>query len=332
MKLYGFPGIGKLAATIFLAAATILPYAAALNAQSPPATVGVLTPVLHYEPVFNGLREGLEMLGYRENREVKFLVEDTKSSLDTLAERAAKLVAAKPDVLFTVATAPAIAVKQATQAIPIVFTIVGDPVQTGLVAGFGSSKNNLTGISSFGAQLSGKRLEILKEIAPRTKKVLAIVPIKEASGLVSFKYLAEGAKKLSLQIVRRDVTTREEMRNLLKEKWAGTVDAVFNVPSVLVVSLMESIVEMANRERLPLISFEQTHVQMGALATYSGGFRESGIQAAKLVFKLLRGTKPADLPIETPDRLMLAVNLAAAKAIGLRIPRTVLERADRLVE
>ena len=332
MKLYGFPGIGKLAATIFLAAATILPYAAALNAQSPPATVGVLTPGLHYEPVFNGLREGLEMLGYRENREVKFLVEDTKSSLDTLAERAAKLVAAKPDVLFTVATAPAIAVKQATQAIPIVFTIVGDPVQTGLVAGFGSSKNNLTGISSFGAQLSGKRLEILKEIAPRTKKVLAIVPIKEASGLVSFKYLAEGAKKLSLQIVRRDVTGKEETDHVLKKKWAGTVDAVFNVPSVLVVSLMESIVEMANRERLPLISFEQTHVQMGALATYSGGFRESGIQAAKLVSNILRGTKPADLPIETPDRLMLAVNLATAKAIGLKIPRTVLERADRLVE
>jgi len=332
MKLYGFPGIGKLAATIFLAAATILPYAAALNAQSPPATVGVLTPGLHYEPVFNGLREGLEKLGYHENREVRFIVEDTKGSLDNLAERAAKLVAAKPDVLFTVATAPTVAAKQATQTIPIVFTIVGDPVNTGLVAAFGSSRNNLTGVSFFAAQLSGKRLELLKEIAPRAKKVLAVVPIKEASGQISFKYLEEGAKKLSLQIVRRDVTTREEMGNLLKEKWAGTVDAVFNVPSVLVVSLMESIVEMANRERLPLISFEQTHVQMGALATYSGGFRESGIQAAKLVFKLLRGTKPADLPIETPDRLMLAVNLAAAKAIGLRIPRTVLERADRLVE
>jgi len=301
-------------------------------AQTSVPAVGVLTPGVNYEPVFNGLREGLEKLGYHENREVRFIVEDTKGSLDNLAERAAKLVAAKPDVLFTVATAPTVAAKQATQTIPIVFTIVGDPVNTGLVAAFGSSRNNLTGVSFFAAQLSGKRLELLKEIAPRAKKVLAVVPIKEASGQISFKYLEEGAKKLSLQIVRRDVTTREEMGNLLKEKWAGTVDAVFNVPSVLVVSLMESIVEMANRERLPLISFEQTHVQMGALATYSGGFRESGIQAAKLVFKLLRGTKPADLPIETPDRLMLAVNLAAAKAIGLRIPRTVLERADRLVE
>ena len=332
MKLYDFPGIGKLAATIFLATATIFSYAAALDAQTPPATVGVLTPGLHYEPVFDGLREGLEKLGYRENREVKFLVEDTKGSLDTLAKRAAKLVGARPDVLFTVATASAVAAKQATEAIPMVFTVVGDPVRSGLVAAFGSSRNNLTGVSSFAAQLSGKRLDLLKEIAPQAKKVLAVVPIKEASGRISFEYLEEGAKKLSLQIVRRDVTTSDEMGNLLKEKWADTVDAVFNVPSVLVVSLMELIVEKAKKERLPLISFEQTHVQMGALASYAGGFRESGIQAAKLVFKILRGAKPSDLPIEIPDRLILSVNLTTAKAIGLKIPRTVLDRADRLVE
>jgi ABC-type uncharacterized transport system substrate-binding protein len=332
VKLYRFPRIGKLPVTIFLTTATIFSYAAVLDAQSPPATVGILTPGLHYEPVFHGLREGLEKLGYRENREVKFIVEDTKGNLDALAEKAAKLVAAKPDVLFTVATAPTAAAKQATQTIPIVFTVVGDPVNTGLVAAFGSSKNNLTGVSFYAAQLSGKRLELLKEIAPQAKKVLAVVPINESSGQISFKYLDKAAKKLSLQIVRRDVTNKAEMDHLLMEKWTGRVDAVFNVPSVLVVSLMESIVEMAKRERLPLISFEQTHVHMGALATYSGGFRESGIQAAKLVSNILRGAKPADIPIETPDRLMLAVNLATAKAIGLKIPRTVLERTDRLVE
>jgi putative ABC transport system substrate-binding protein len=301
-------------------------------AQTSVPTVGVLTPGGTYEPVFNGLREGLEKLGYRENREVRFIVEDTRGSLDTLAERAVKLVAAKPDVLFTVATASAAAAKQATQAIPIVFTIVGDPVNTGLVAGFGSSKNNLTGISSFNAQLSGKRLELLKEIAPKTKQVLAIVPIKEASGLVSFKYLEESAKKLSLQIVRRDVTTKEGMDNLLKEKWGGTVDAVFNVPSVFVSSLLELIVDKAKKERLPLISFEHAHAQMGALASYAGDYREFGIQGAKVVTKVLKGIKPADLPIETPDRLILTVNLATAKAIGLKIPRTVLDRVDRLVE
>jgi putative ABC transport system substrate-binding protein len=231
-----------------------------------------------------------------------------------------------------VATASAAAAKRATNAIPIVFTIVGDPVQTGLVAGFGSSKNNLTGISSFNAQLSGKRLELLKEIAPQAKRVLAIVPIKEASGLVSFKYLEESAKKLSLQIVRRDVTGKEEMDNLLKEKWAGTVDAVFNVPSVFVSSLLELIVDKAKKERLPLISWEHTHTQMGALASYAGDYREFGIQGAKVVTKVLKGIKPADLPIETPDRLILSVNLTTAKAIGLRIPRTVLDRVDRLVE
>ncbi|HJX11062.1 MAG TPA: ABC transporter substrate-binding protein, partial [Candidatus Binatia bacterium] len=289
MKLNGLLRIGYLKAAICLSTAVIFSHAAALDAQSQPVTVGVLTPGLHYESVFNGLREGLEKLGYRENREVKFIVEDTRGSLDVLAERAANLVGARPDVLVTVATASAVAAKQATQAIPIVFTVVGDPVRSGLVAAFGASRNNLTGVSFFAAQLSGKRLELLREIAPQAKKVLAVVPIKEASGRISFEYLEESAKKLSLQIVRRDVTTSDEMENLLKTKWADTVDAVFNVPSVLVVSLMESIVEKATKERLPLISFEQMHVQMGALASYSGGFRESGIQAAKLVFKILRG-------------------------------------------
>lgn len=173
--------MGKFIVTIVLATAVIFAHAAALNAQSPAATVGVLTPGLTYDLAFHGLRDGLERRGYRENRDIRFIVEDTKGSLEKLSERAAKLVSARPDVLFTVATALSVAAKQATQTIPIVFAIVGDPVQTGLVAGFGSSKNNVTGVVTFSAQLMGKRLEVLKEIAPQTKKVLAIVPVKKPS-------------------------------------------------------------------------------------------------------------------------------------------------------
>jgi len=332
MKLYGYPSMGKFIATIVLATAVIFPHAAALNAQSPAATVGVLTPGLTYDLAFHGLRDGLERRGYRENRDIRFIVEDTKGSLDNLSERAAKLVSARPDVLFTIATAPSVAAKQATQTIPIVFAIVGDPVQTGLVAGFGSSKNNVTGVVTFSAQLSGKRLEVLKDIAPQTKKVLAVVPVKEAIGLVSFTLLEEGAKKLGLSVVRRNVSNKEEFEQLLQEKWAGKVDAVLGVPSVLVSGLMEVIVEKTKKERLPLISFNHTHTQLGALASYSGDFRELGLQGAKIVSKVLKGTKPSDIPIETPDHLFLSINLTTAKAIGVNVPRKVLSRADRLVE
>lgn len=332
MKLYGYPSMGKFIATIVLATAVIFPHAAALSAQSPAATVGVLTPGLTYDLAFHGLRDGLERRGYRENRDIRFIVEDTKGSLDKLSERAAKLVSARPDVLFTIATAPSVAAKQATQTIPIVFAIVGDPVQTGLVAGFGSSKNNVTGVVTFGAQLMGKRLEVLKEIAPQTKKVLAIVPVKETIGLVSFKFLEEGAKKLGLQIVRRNVTNKEEFDQYLRGKWAGTVDAVLVVPSVLMSGLMELIVEKTKMERLPLISFDHTHTQQGALASYSGDFQELGIQGARIVSKVLKGTRPANIPIETPDHLFLSINITTAQAIGINIPRKVLRRADRLVE
>jgi putative ABC transport system substrate-binding protein len=332
MTLDGYPRTGKLMATIFVAAAAIYPLATALNAQSPAATVGVLTPGLTYEPAFTGLRDGLEKLGYRENREIRFIVEDTKGGIDKLSECALRLVSARPGALFTVATAPAVAAKQATKTIPIVFAIVGDPVQTGLVAGFGSSKNNVTGVVTFGVQLMAKRLEVLKEIAPQTKKVLVIVPTKEPIGMVSLKFLEEGAEKLGLKIVRRDVAHKKEFEQLLRENWAGTADAVFSVPSVLVASMMAAMVQKTKKEHLPLIALDATHTQMGALASYSGDFRDFGIQGAKLLAKILRGAKPADIPIETPDRLLLAINITTAKDIGINIPRKVLSRADRLVE
>jgi putative ABC transport system substrate-binding protein len=332
MTLDGYPRPGKLIATIFVAAAAMYSLATALNAQSPAATVGVLTPGLTYEPAFTGLRDGLEKLGYREKREIRFIVEDTKGGIDKLSECASRLVSARPDALFTVATAPAVAAKQATKTIPIVFAIVGDPVQTGLVAGFGSSKNNVTGVVTFGAQLMAKRLEVLKQIAPQTKKVLAIVPTQEPIGMVSLKFLEEGAKKLGLKIVRRDVAHKKEFEQLLRENWAGIADAVFSVPSVLVASMMAAIVQKTKKERLPLIALDATHTQMGALASYSGDFRDFGIQGAKLLAKILRGAKPADIPIETPDRLLLAINITTAKDIGINIPRKVLSRADRLVE
>ena len=332
MTFDDYPRMGKFMATTLAAAAMIYPLAAVLNAQSPAATVGVLTPGLTYEPAFTGLRDGLEKLGYRGNRAIRFIVEDTKGGLDKLSECASRLVSAGPDALFAVATAPAMAAKQATKTIPIVFAIVGDPVQTGLVAGFGSSKNNVTGVVTFGAQLMAKRLEMLKEIAPQTKTVLAIVAVKEPIGMVSLKFLEEGAKKLGLKIIRKNVAHKEEFEQLLREKWAGTADAVFSVPSVLVASMMAAIVEKTKKERLPLIALDATHTQMGALASYSGDFRDFGIQGAKLLAKVLNGAKPADIPIETPDRLLLTINITTAKDIGISIPRKVLSRADRLVE
>ena len=317
---------------VFLGVAGMICACSPAGAAASIPTVGVLTPGLTYDPVLNGLRKGLEKLGYKEGRTLEFVVEDSKRSLLDFAPRAAKLVEAKPDVLFTVGTATTLAVKRATGTIPIVFTLVGDPVQTGVIAGFASSGNNLTGVSSYAAPLSGKRLELLTEIAPKAKNVLLIVAAEESAARISARFVEEAAKKMGVQLHRRDVAGAGDIIKLLNEKLSEAADAIFLLQSLLVMDHVDAIVKKAKQERLPLIVNEQAVVEKGALASYGGDFRLFGLQAAKLVAKVLKGSKPSDIPIETPDRFVLTINLNTAKAIGLKIPRKVLERADKLVE
>lgn len=304
-----------------------------LAAQSSPSVVGVLIPGAAYKPVLEGLREGLSAVGYRGEVNIKFLVEAAGGERESYDSAAAKLVGAKPDVIVTVTSASTAAARKATTVIPIVFTSIGAPVEAGLVASFASSGNNLAGISSYAVPLSGKRLELLREITPRSKKVLVIVSVKEPISQIGAQHTEAAAKKIGVQILRREVANAEDVEKALVSRWAGAADAVLAVPSVLTqAKYIEEMIKKANQERLPLVVYEDTLVTTGALASYGSNRRLTGLQAAKLVAKLLKGARPADLPIETPDRFILSVNLATAKAIGLRIPRTVLDRVDRLVE
>lgn len=314
-----------------LTALAMLFAAATAMALSASASIAVLTPGLSYEPVLDGLREGLLKFGYREGKNLTLTLEDSKGETANLDGRVAKLIEAKPDLIFTVATAHTAAAKQATGTIPIVFSVVGDPVQAQLAASFASSRNNLTGVSTHSALLAAKRLELLKDLAPRAKSVLVIVSINEASANLGLPYLDEPAKKMALRLVRRDVSGAEEFEKLLAEKWTR-VDAVFPMPSVLVAQNIQGLIGKANKERLPLIVSEESRVRTGALASYGPDFRLIGAQSAKLVVKVLKGTKPADIPIETPDPLVLTINRSAAKAISLKIPDKILERADRIFD
>ncbi len=323
-KLLELSVVGLLALAMLFAAATA-------TAQSTSASIGVLTPGLNFAPVLDGLREGLGKFGYREGKNLTFTLEDTKGETANLNGRAAKLIEAKPDLIFTVSTAHTAAAKQATGTIPIVFTVVGDPVQAQLAASLASSRNNVTGVSSHSARLTAKRLELLKDLAPRAKSVLVIVSINEASAKAGLPYLDEPAKKMGLHLVRRDVSSGEEFEKLLAEKWTS-VDAVFPMSSVLFAKYMQGVVAKANKERLPVIVSDESRVQSGALASYGTDFHLIGVQSAKLVVKVLKGTKPADIPIETPDPLVLTINRRTAKAIGLKIPDKILERADRIFD
>ena len=307
-----------------LAAASLIAGVANIAAQPAPVTIGVLTPGLNFDPVLVGLHEGLEKLSYRDGANLKFIIEDSKGDLAGLASRVAKLVEAKPAVLFTVVTPPSLAAKQATNTIPIVFAGVVDPIQSGLVPSFASSGNNLTGVTAHTAYLSGKRLEVLKAIIPQVRKVLAIVSTKEVVAQISLKQLEDASLKLGVKIIHQDVANTEDLEKLLARRWAGEVDAVFHLPSIFVEKSMERLTDKFNKERLPVIVHDDSLLRMGALASYGTDFRLLGFQSAKLVAKVLKGIKPSDIPIETPDQLVLTINQRNAKAIGLKIPYTTM--------
>jgi putative ABC transport system substrate-binding protein len=294
--------------------------------------VAVLTHGLTARPVLEGLQEELAKLGFVAGKNVTLTVEDTHGVVPDLVQRAARLAAAEPDVLVTVGTIHTTAARKATDHVPIVFTYVGDPLRSGLVASYASSQNNLTGISVYSGPLSGKRLEILQEIAPDIKRILALVAAKESIAESSFQVLDETAKKLGIQVLRHDVTTREEIEQVLRDTPTGSVDAIFHVPSALMSGYIDLLIQKARQEKLPLMVHEDSMVEQGALASYGANFRVMGAQTAKLVAKILKGAKPSEIPIQTPDKILLTINLTTAKAIGLGLALSVLERADHLVE
>jgi putative ABC transport system substrate-binding protein len=300
--------------------------------QGPPARIAVLTPGLTLTAVHEGLQEGLARLGYKTGQNITFVVEDTKGSTVDLAPRAAKLLAAKPDLLFTVASVHSSAAKQATATAPIVFTWVGDPVRDGLIASYASSKSNATGVSSSSAALSGKRLEVLLEVAPKVKRVLVIVAPGESIAVSTYRLLEGTATKLRITLVRRDVASRGEIEQALRQTPMGSIDAIYHAPSVVVRSSMDLLVQKAAADRIPLIVHEDSLVKQGALISYGPEPRLMGLQAAALVDKVLKGAMPRDIVVENPDRVFLAINLTTAREIGLKIPRGILERADLLID
>ena len=317
---------------IVIALGFVFAAACASWAQAREYRVGVLTPGGRLNAVIDGLREGLDRLGYTQGKNVTFVIEDSKGEVTDLVSRAQKILETKPDVVFTVGTSSSAAAKQATTTVPVVFAWVADPIGSGLVAAYVSSNNNLTGVSSYAGPLSGKRLQILKEIAPGIKRVLALVDPNDAASQAAFKFLKEAATKLRIEVVRRDVTNRQEIEKVLVATAKGSVDAIYFIPASVIGAQLDLFLKKSREDKLPVAGAEVSWAERGALMSYAADFRLVGAQTARLVVKVLKGEKPSDIPIETPEKFVLTVNLTAAKQIGLKIPRQVLEKVDRVVE
>jgi ABC-type uncharacterized transport system substrate-binding protein len=278
-------------------------------------------------------RQGLRELGYVEGKNILIEYRLAEGKLDRLADLATELIGLKVDILVaTGGTEPALAAKKATRTIAIVFTSVGDPIGAGLVESLARPGGNITGLSNIAAELSGKRLELLKETNPKFSRV-AVLWNPESPGLsLAFKESQAAARALGLELQSLEVKGPEDFESAFKAAADKRTGALL-VPSFpFFMSHRAKLVELAVKSRLSAIYADREYVEAGGLMSYGPSLADLYRRAASYVDKILKGRKPADLPVEQPTKFEFVINLKAAKQIGLTIPPNVLARADKVIK
>jgi putative ABC transport system substrate-binding protein len=301
--------------------------APAAEAQSRrPLRIGVINAAwAASHPTVEGLKAGLRELGFQDGRDVTFDIRFTEGKLDAIPGAAATLVKGGVDLIFTSQEAATHAAKDATETVPIVFTLVGDPVGAGIVGELARPGGNVTGVSSLQTELAAKRLEVLRTLAPGVKRVWLIHYRLDLGTTAMITRALEAAQRMGLELVPRGVLDASEIRRVLGEVRSG--DAVL-APEGSNPDLTVAIIERSLGARVPAVFGTALWVGYGGLVSYGPDYYAQGVQAAALVAKILRGARPRDLPVEGAEKIDLAVNLKTAELLGLGVPRKILFRAD----
>jgi putative tryptophan/tyrosine transport system substrate-binding protein len=276
-------------------------------------------------------RQGLRELGYVEGKNIVLESGYSEGKIDRLHALVAEFVRLKTEVIVTSGPIVTRAAKEATKTIPIVFAQEGDPVARGFVASLARPGGNITGLSTFGPELSGKRLELLKEIVPRLSRVaiLGTSTIEDHARFLEEHEPAAGALRLHLQYL--DVLSSKDIETAFRAASNGRADAVLVLAGPVLTPQRTQVVELAAKSRLPAIYNFPEFVDAGGLMTYGVSQSDLSRRAATYVDKILKGANPGDLPVEQPAKFELVINLKAAKQIVLTIPPNVLARADRVI-
>jgi putative ABC transport system substrate-binding protein len=276
--------------------------------------------------------EGLRTLGYIEGQTIAIEWRWGQDKVDGLPDLAADLVGRNVDVLITGGTPAAKALKSATGTIPIVMAIVGDPVAAGLVESLALPGGNATGFSIIAPDLSGKRLELLKEVVPQVSSVAVMLNTSNPQSQFELKVMETAARVLGLQIQPIEISPERTLEEGFAATSKTSTQSLIVLTDPIFFSQRRRIVDLATRSRLPAMYFFQEFVAAGGLMSYGPSDTDLYRRAATYVDKILRGAKPSELPIQQPTKFDLAINLKAAKALGLEIPPTLLARADEVIE
>ena len=281
---------------------------------------------------WNAFRQQMRELGYVEGQNVSFEPRWAQGEDDRLPKLAAELVGLKVDLIVTAGSNAALAAKRATSTIPIVTASGSDPVAVGLVASLRQPGGNVTGMTSLNSELAAKRLELLRNVAPRASRIAILWDERDAGSRLNVDETEAAAKTAGLTIQRVAVGSAAGIEAAFATVVRGRAGALIIVITARLFSYRKRIAELAVKHRLPTVVGLREYVEAGGLASYGTDFPDIFRRAAVYVDKILKGAKPADLPVEQPTKFELVINLKTAKALGLSIPPSLLGRADEVIQ
>jgi putative ABC transport system substrate-binding protein len=279
-----------------------------------------------------GFRDGLKELGYRENEDFVLGVRFTQGNVGELPAAARDLVKLGVELIVcTGGWASAKAAQAATTTIPILFMGGGDPVQGGLVKSFARPGGNVTGVADLELELTSKRTQIFRDIVPGLKRLLFVYDATNPEAVSTLAAHRDAVRALGITLVERPVRSEDEARAALVAARKGQVDGIF-APRDLSLNIPGLILEIAPKSEIPTMFQDSFFVERGGLVSYAANTFEVGRQAARLAEKILKGARPADIPVEQPTKFDLVINVKAARALGMTVPPAVLARADQLIQ
>ncbi len=320
----------------FLGALGLLAAPVAIEAQPPrkPARIGRLSPSLEQTdaPLLDAFRKGMREFGWIDGQ--TFTVEDrfAEGKPERLPELVADLVRQRVDVILAGSVPGALAAKNATTTIPVVMVTTGDPVAGGLVVNLARPMGNLTGVTGLGQELSAKRLEVLKGAMPGLSRVAVLTNPASAYTGPFLKERERIARVLRVRLRVLEADSPDELRPAFATMASERAGALMVLTDIMFITNRRAIVDLAARYRLPTVYGEREYVNDGGLMSYGASLEDMYRRAAFYVDRILKGARPADLPIEQPTKFELVLNLKTAKALGLTIPPSLLQRADQVIE
>ena len=299
-----------------------------------PFRIGVVFPGDQFLPNIDGLKLGMKELGHVEGRDIQYIVEDSGGDKAKLIEMTKKLLADKVNLIFTVTNTALADVGPLAKPskTPVVFGTAAGPVESGIVPAYAMPDTHITGVTSGSIELTEKRLDVVREIFPKIKKIALFTDLKADSSIAAAVVARKAATRLGFTLVERRINNKQEGIDAAQKLTLKDADMLFLLPGLANTTAVSEIAAIARKIRMPFAAYQMEHARdHGALLSYGSSYFLQGKQSARLVSRIVKGTPVHQLPIERPEKYELILNLDTAKAIGVKFSLAVLNRADQLI-